>query len=1020
MSPLIMAALKNRKVTLLATAVIVVYGFVAYYLIPKQENPDTSPPVAVITTIYPGASPTEVERLVTNKLEDELSQIEGFDYIHSYSRNSASILVLFLDIEADTEKGWAELRRRLDDIEPDLPEQCHKPEVKTDLADTAGMIIALSGDQYSYDQLADFAEEFKRELSRVPGISRFDIEGDIKREVKVKVNHEKLNLYRVSLEDVLNLLKVQNVAIPSGYLQKDGIKINVSTPSTFESLDDIRNTIIDVSRKTGAVVRLRDIADVYMGLERGVKRIRQDGENAVLLTGYFKKGENIVLIGHEVREVLNRVRERLPADLKVAEVLYQPEDVGEAVSGFMRNLLQGVVLVIVVVFLGMGLRNAIVVSTAIPISMLATMAAMYALDIQIHMVSTAGLIIALGMLVDNAIVIADAIQVRLDHGMPSMQAAFEGARDSAAPVFSATLTTVAAYVPLLMMPGAPGDFARPLPMVVIISLSCSYLVAMLVTPSLSTLLFRPVAERASAEPGRIRRFFYFLLNAGMKRKWVTVGITLALGAGAFYLQSLLGLSFFPHADKPFAHLEIHSEISDIDRTDRLARRAEAFLATVPEITSFTTSVGEGLPKFFVTVGQASQSDDYAQILFHFDLDKSDRFENAEALGYYLQHELDARLSGREPTVKILQLADAAAAPIVLRVTGDRLDRIQEVADHIKAAIRKVPGTADVGDDAAEQNLEFQVHVDSDVATHLGITKYDIQRQINIALYGEAATVFRVAGKEYDVVVSSDIDTRSELENLAIKSRFANTRALLKQVATISLEPVLQKITHFRQARSIAVTSQVVPGYSAPELSGIIEHQVLPKLDTAGVDVSFDGERERIIKNFGNVAIASVFAVVVVYLILFVQFNSFSQPLVILVTVPLSAVGSVVGLFLFGQPMSFMAILGMASLIGIVVNNAILLLDFIAKARAKGYTVQEACVDSVAKRLRPIGLSTTTTVMGLTPMLLSGHPLFVPMSVSLMNGLLLSTLLTMVVIPVVFALVFGRKDEVSIGDHEEVD
>ncbi len=1019
MSALIMAALKNRKVTLLATAVVVVYGFIAYYLIPKQENPDTSPPVAVVTTIYPGASPADVETLVTNKLEDELSQIEGFDYIQSYSRNSVSILVLFLEMEADVEKGWAELRRRLDDVESELPEQCHKPEVKTDLADTAGMIIALSGDQYSYDQLADFAEEFKRELATIPGISRFDIEGEIKREVKVEVQYEKLNQHRTSLEDVLNLLKIQNVSIPSGYLQKDGVKINVSTPGTFESLEDIRNTIVDVSRETGAIVRLKDIARVYMGLERGVKRIRQNGENAVLLAGYFKHGENIVLIGHEVRETLKRVRRRLPEGLKVDEVLYQPEDVGKAVNGFMRNLLQGVILVIIVVFLGMGLRNAIVVSTAIPISILATMATMYAVDIQIHMVSTAGLIIALGMLVDNAIVIADAVQVRLDHGMPAMRAAFEGARDSAAPVFSATLTTVAAYVPLLMMPGAPGDFARPLPLVVIISLTCSYIVAMLVTPSLSTLLFRPQRTEGSG-PGRLRRLFYFLLNAGMRRKWVTVGITLALGAGAFYLQSLLGLSFFPHADKPFAHLEIRSEISDIDRTDRLARQVEGVLATVPEITSYTTSIGEGLPKFYVTVGQASQSDDYAQIMFHFDLDASDRFSTAEDLGFYLQHTLDARLSGGEVTVKMLELADAAAAPIVLRVSGDRLDRILQVADTLKAAIRNVPGTADVEDDAAHEDLEFRVHVDSDVATHLGITKYDIQRQINIALYGATATVFRTSGKEYDVVVTSDIDSREELENLAIKSRFANTRALLKQVATINLEPVLENITHFRQARSVAVKSWVIPGYSAPELAGLIERDVLPALDTGGVTVTFDGERERIVKNFGNVAVASAFAVVVVYLILFVQFNSFTQPLVILVTVPLSAVGSVVGLFLFQQPMSFMAILGMASLIGIVVNNAILLLDFINKARSRGYTVQEACVDSVAKRLRPIGLSTTTTVMGLTPMLLSGHPLFVPMSVSLMNGLLLSTLLTMVVIPVVFALAFGRKGEVSSADREEVD
>jgi len=1002
MSSVTLAAIRNRKITLLFTAAIALYGLYAYYVIPKQENPETSPPVALITTIYPGASPEEVEQLVTEKIEDAVAEIDGYDYARSFSRNSVSIVVVWLATGADKDRAWRQLREEISDVESTLPDMCQQPEINTKLAETAGMMISLSGPDYDYDQLDNFARVFERELARIDGVARFDIDGKVEKEVKVEVEHAKLNSYGFSLEDVVNILRAQNVEIPSGALEQDGVRIDVTTPGVFESLRDIENTIVDVSPETGAPVRLRDFARVSMGLEDGAIKLRHDGASAVLLTGYFEPGKNIVLVGREVRDALERVKHRFPPALRVDEVIFYPEDVDAAVTRFMSSLLQGILLVIVVVFLGMGFRNAMIVSTAIPLSVLVTMAVMNLVGIQIHQVSTASLIISLGMLVDNAIVIADAIQVRVDRGVENVKAAYEGARDSAVPVFTATLTTVAAYFPLLVLPGPVGDFVKSVPQIVMISLSCSYLVAMLVTPTLAAIFFRPLAARAQRESG-LRRLFYFLLRRGLRHKAATIGIALGTFGAALFLQSVMGLSFFPAADKDMAYVNINSEIADLETTERLAIQVEAILADTPEVTSYTTAVGEGLPKFYVTVAKASQAEDFAQVMFRYDLEQGGRFKTNAELAFHLHQRLRSSISGGVATVRLLELAEPSQAPVIARISGDDMERLEQASRALQDSLREIPGTIDVNDDAASQSLEFRVQVDDDVATNMGITKYDIQRQINIALYGGKASVFRKAGNEYAIVVKSDIRSKRALENLAVKSSVAGHKVLLKQFAEVVLHPRLELITRYQKERSIAVTAQVAPGYSSPRIEQALE-DAIPRLELGDVSVTFDGEREKIKKNFGNVGMSALVALAAVYLILLVQFYSFRQPLVILITVPLSVIGSILGLFLMRQSLSFTAALGMASLIGIVVNNAILLIDYINKARQRGDDVDAACFDAVKRRFRPIGLSTLTTVMGLTPLMLSRNPLFFPMSISLMSGLVVSTLLTMVVIPVVFSLV----------------
>ena len=515
---LIYQAIHNRRFTLFFTFMALLLGLYSYYVLPKQQSPNVNAPFAVIKTIYPGAEPAGVEKLVTKVIEDKLIEVPSYKTSSSYSRNSVSIVVLELQNDADVDKAWTDLRRYMEALQSSLPSECQKIEVDTDLAATPGMILSLTGDQYSYEQLSDFADQYKNELSKVNGISRFEVKGVQKKEARVEVNIARLNQVALSLEDIVNVLKIQNVDIPSGSLSNGTTKINVSVPGSFNTLQDIEDCVVAVSKTTGAVVHIKDIATVSWELADATARVRENGHNAILLSAYFSDNKNIVLMGNDLQTKLKQLKQQMPPGLNVDEVIYQPADVNQSVTNFFENLLEGIALVLVVVFLGMGLKNAIVASTAVPLSILIAFCAMYLLKIKVHEISIAALIIALGMLVDDAIVIIDSIQVLLDQGIDKMSACVQGTKRAVLPVFTATLTTAAAFAPMLFVPGPAGEFLHSLPQVVILAVAASFIVAILVTPALAYLFFEPLKPGKSKQRSPVKNFYQGFLTINMKYK----------------------------------------------------------------------------------------------------------------------------------------------------------------------------------------------------------------------------------------------------------------------------------------------------------------------------------------------------------------------------------------------------------------------------------------------------------------------------------------------------------------------
>lgn len=1009
MRSLILASVTNRRITIFLVIALVIAGFASYYIMPRQENPDLKPSIALVTAVYPGAIPADVEKLVTKKIEDAASEIINFESVESFSKNSASIVTVRIDANADRDKTWTDLRQKIDDIVPELPEGCWKPQIFTNLGETAGMILAISGSNYNYDQLEAFAERFKERLVEVDGVRRFDIAGKIDREVVVEIESERLNSYQLSFEDVFRILAAQNIEIPSGAIKFPQGRVNVNVPGIFESINDIENAIVDVSPMNGSVARIKDFAKVEMRLKDDAVKTRHNGKDAILLSGYFQEDRNVVIIGKTVREILEEVKSTLPPDLEVSEVLYQPDDVKEAVSGFMMNLLQGMLFVIIVVFLGMGLRNAAIVATAIPLSVLISFIVMALTGIQIHQISTTALIISLGMLVDNAIVISDAIQYRIDNGIDNINASVDGALESAVPVFTATLTTVAAFTPLLFLPGQIGQYVIAVPQLVMISLTASYFVAMFVTPALASILFVPDKSAGSKKDSMIKRVFAYLLNKGLLHRWKTAGLSFLI----FFAVMILGfmflqLRFFPNTDKNIVYIDIVSEMTDIDKTDAITTEIEKIVSSQPEVLQYTTSVGDDIPKFYIAMMPKAPSVDYSQIMMRVDLKKGGRFRSKEDFAFDLQKVLNSKVSGGKIKVKVPQQAEPMAAPVIFRVNGENPEHIAKVVNDLEKEISEIEGTVDVRNNSLKDAYEFSVDIDPDSVSSLGILKYDVQRQVNIALKGASPTVYRKAGKEFDITIKSNISSKEDLENLAVKSSLGGHKALLKEFAGIKLERRTVQINRYNRKLSTAVLADVIPGYGAPHISINAQRNIIPKIDKLSTSIDEDGELNNIVKNFGYLGLASLVALLIIYIILVIEFNSIVQPVIILLTVPLSLIGSALGLMIFNQPFSFTAFLGISSLIGIVVNNAILIIEFLNMYRSKEKDIVTASKTAVSRRFRPIMLSTVTTVMGLVPLVISGSTLFEPMSVSLISGLLVSTLLTLIVVPVVFVIIEGEK------------
>lgn len=1000
---MIKSAITHRMIVFYVLLLILVGGIYSYVTLPKQEAPDLSPPVTRITAIYPGASQNDVEKFVTEKIEETLMNMEEYDYGYSYTYNSITTIIVFMKYGNDTERLWADLRREMDDLQGDLPDEVLPIDVDTNLADTAGMLIMLTGEDYEYDTLSFYGRKISEALKSVDGVTKFEMLGEVGKEVRITVDAKEMNRLDLSYEELTRMIKGQNLEIPSGTIETDSEDIPLIIKGSFDTLSDMENIILDVSRDNFSVLKLKDIATIEFVDEDAPTVFYRDGKKSVLLAGYFEDNRNVLDVGNDVRKTIDDIKGSIPSDLYFEEVVFQPKEVERAIGSFMQNLLIGIGLVIVVVFVGMGLRNAIVVSFAIPTSILTTLILMPLFGVKIHAISITAFIVALGMLVDNAIVVSDAIQNKLDEGVERMTACIDGTKEVIISILTSTLTTVAAFSPLILLNSIAGDYVQSLPQVVIMALIASFFFAFLVTPTLAFVFFKP-----SSNKDRIKKktLMQEMLELGMKRKFLAFvsGILIIglLGSSFFYLNII----FFPKTDKTVMYIDIKAEKNiDTAYTKTVTDQIESILAEEEGVKHYTTAIGGGMPKYYDTLGVYAEIPENAQILMEIDLAAAGHVKNSD-YAKELQAEIDSVLLGGKATVKELEYAEPISAPIYIRVTGSDMDELWSQVSVLQEALKQIKGATNVRTDYDPYVYEYEIVLDEKSLSYYGLMKYDVLNEVSIALRGRDASVYRKQGEEYNINVTSDIKTTEEIGNLMIKSSATGNKHMVKDIGDIELVKIRPAIRKYNGKNAIVLMSDLEKGYDSGTIERAFKERV-EAVELGNIELSYDGESSKIGQYFGNLGFTAVFAVVMIFTILLVQFRNFRQSLIILLTLPLSAAGAMFGLFVMDQPVSFTGMLGIISLIGIVVNNAIVLMEYINMKRTQGMSVDEAAVNASVVRFRPIILSTVTTVIGLLPLMVSNSELFKPMSVTLVFGLLVSTFLTLVFIPLTYSLVYHK-------------
>ena len=1004
------AIIEKKLMVLIFIVMIVVGGIASYISIPKQHFPEVILPVATVSVVYPGASAEDMEELVTKKLEEVIRETEGFDSCTATTMNSVSAVMVSLSMDISQEEvdaSFDDLRRRVETLKSELPAGVTSATVDTDVMDTAGMILAVTGDGVSGDELGQRADQLKDQLKLLDGVRKVEVMGQQNSELAVHVDTDRLNALDISLGELASIIGAQNSIVPTGTIDAGDSVLTVNSSGKFENVDEIKNIVIGQS-ESGTVIKLSDIADIEFQKPEDKAHYTYNKQDSNLIVLYFNSGINVVAFGDSIRDCIADYSETLPENVQVNEVYFQPDVVNDAINGFLINLLESIIFVLIVVMVGMNFRNGLVVSIAIPLSILINFIVMKVMGTDIQFISLAALIIVLGMLVDNAIVVSDSIQTKLDEGKDRKQAAIEGTNEVIVPVFISMLTTVSAFVSLLALTGAYRQLVYSLPVVIITCLVSSFLVSICVTPLFSYFFLKPANSKKDGSQ-KLVVLYDKLFEKAFRHKGLTIAGALVFLVVCASALSVIDMQVIPKAFKDVVTIEIAGDNeNDIGKTDQVVEEIEAILDEQPETRYYLTGVGAGIPRYDFSILPKSTGDNVGDIFLRVDLSKGSRFKETNEMVEYLQKELDSRVGGGTFIVDELGIMAGTTKPVEMKLYSDDLNDLNEASETVAGLMRQIEGTKNVSTGKELATYNYYVDMDTNKLGSLGLMKGEVQNELSIALMGREVSIYRKDGKEYPVMLDSNMKDQHELENYRVKSSTNQNKYALQQFSEVKLNPEISTISRLDGRRGRTVGCYCVSGYSditiQMQLEKMIDNTDFPE------SVTFEGSgmKHDFITALSSVAGVAVLSILIIFIILIFQFNSIRQPLLIFVSVPFGIMSGIALLFLTGERLTLFALLGCVSLLGCVLANAIVLVEFINQERAAGANIDDACRTAGRKRFRPILMSTMTTVLGLIPLAFGGDALFVPMARLMMGGLAVAMVINLILVPIIYDMIERKK------------
>jgi multidrug efflux pump subunit AcrB len=999
-------AIKNYQFTVILVVILVLAGLVSFINMPRAEDPTVAKPGTSIIVIYPGASPKDMEHLVTDRIEAAVNELDDVKRINSSCEDSLAVINVEFEFGTDPDEKFSDVNEKVNGIKNDLPGDIFSLSTKKwTIADTNFLQIALISEQAEYAEMEKQADLLKKKLEKVRGVRKVQTWGFPEQEVQILLDMEKIAQLKIPLNRIVGLIKANNQNIPGGSVYAGSKKFNVQTSGFYQDVEEIRNIVIHTDGKKN--LYLKDVARVKVGYEENKHVTRHRGERAVFVSANQKIGTNIFEVMGRIRQSVASFKQTLPESLRLAFVFDQSESVSYRLNIFFSNLIQGMVLVGLVVLVTIGLRGSMLVMLAIPVSIFIAFGFLDLSGYGIQQMTIAGLVITLGLLVDNAIVVIENISRFVSRGETLASAAVNGTRQIGWAIVSATATTILAFVPIIMMQDVAGEYIRSMPLTVIYTLSASLLIALTLTPFLASKFLKPQKRLPRIQKGFdrfINRVYSRILKGALARPKRVVALAVVVFLGSLSLFPIIGTSLFPKAEKNLFFIDVSTpEGTHIEKTDQVARYVEGVLAGRPEIRLFTTNVGHTNPQIYYNIIDRQGKSNLAH--FYVKLKNRDK-GMIQRLIDQLRQEF-AHYPGARIEVKELEQGPPVEAPVAVKVMGKNVNMLKQMAAKVESALEKINGLININNPLSEQKTDLCLKINRHKAGMLGVSLLDIDRTVRMSIEGLHVSDYRdPEGHEYKIKVQAA--DRNGHVGLGIFDKIyvhslTGTAIPLGQLASLDLKQSPTVINHYNLERSVTVTADVLTGLTVSKLTARVEAQLRDMAWPKGYSWYLAGEKEAQEETFGGMAKAVLVAIIAIFGVLVMQFKSFLQPLIVFAALPLAIIGSILFLLITGYSFSFTAFVGLTSLVGIVVNNSIILVDYTNQLRRQGKNSLEAIQTAGETRFKPIVLTTLTTIGGLLPLTLGGGTLWGPMGWTIIGGLATSTVLTLVVVPVLYLL-----------------
>ncbi|TDI58315.1 MAG: efflux RND transporter permease subunit [Alphaproteobacteria bacterium] len=1020
MNSLVDMAVSKRVITLFITGILVVGGIISFNNLGRLEDPEFTIKDAVVYTAYPGATPREVEEEVTDLLETEIQKMPQIKQLESISANGLSTITVTIQdkyVKDTLPAVWEELRRKIGDAQSQLPPGAGPSLVIDDFGDVYGVLYAITGDGYSIREIKEYAKFLRRELLQVQDVAKITLWGERQEGIYVEISRTRIAELGFGLDQVYRTLEQQNVVVSAGSARVGDEFIRIDPTGSIDTIEDISNLVIGSSAGTDGrttLIYLRDIADVTREYVDPPQRVlRFNGQNAIGLGISTAAGGNVVTMGEALKDRLKELEEQTPVGLDVKIISMQSDAVVASIDAFIVSFLQAVLIVIVVLLLAMGLRTGLIIGAVLVVTVLGTFIIMANQGVLLERISLGALIIALGMLVDNAIVVSDGMLVRIQAGMDRLKAAREVVGQTMWPLLGATAIAILAFAAIGLSQDATGEFTRSLFNVMLYSLSLSWVLAITLTPLLCVMFLKAPApsdgDAVAADPygSGFYKAYKSFLAACISQRWLTItGLIGALGL-SIYGFTTLDDSFFPPSTRNQFMLHYWlPEGSDIRATQADMEQIETRLMADDRVDSVSTFLGAGAPRFLLTY---SPEKDYAS--YSLALVTVHDYRDIDAMAVEYRAYMTEQFPNAEPKIKKFKLGPAAENDIEVRITGRDPSVLRDLSRKVQAIMKADPGATGFRDDWRQRVKVLRPIYSDTRAQQVGVSRKDLAQAMEANFLGTQVGIYREGDELIPIYSRAPASERRDIRQINDMQVWSSSLRHVVPVVDVvsSFGTEWEDATIHRRDRRRTITVSCDAAY---ELPSKLLARIMPQINALEIPTGYSLEWGAEFENSADAqeALAGSIptAILMMFLVLVLLFNSLRIPILIWLTVPFAVVGVSVGLILTSQPFNFMAILGFLSLVGLLIKNAIVLLDEVNIQLEEGLRPYAAVMQAAVSRARPVAMAAVTTVLGMVPLLFD--PFYIAMAVTIMGGLTFATLLTLVVVPVLYAIFFNIKAE----------